>query len=227
MIKYSRQRESIVNFLASRTDHPTAETIYQNIKKEFPNISLGTVYRNLSLLEEIGEIIKISTGVGPDHYDYNTAPHYHFICRGCGRVMDIDLDFADELMTQVQESTDLAIESCSVSFTGLCPDCKKEHLLTEEEKAFMGIPAFKPVKVYEPCGCERCDHTGYKGRIGIYEIMTVTPKLKTLIGKGASPDEINETACAEGMHTLRQSAIRLVLQGVTSYHEMLKTTFEN
>ena len=58
MIKYSRQRESIVNFLASRTDHPTAETIYQNIKKEFPNISLGTVYRNLSLLEEIGEIIK-------------------------------------------------------------------------------------------------------------------------------------------------------------------------
>ena len=113
MIKYSRQRESIVNFLASRTDHPTAETIYQNIKKEFPNISLGTVYRNLS-------------GVGPDHYDYNTAPHYHFICRGCGRVMDIDLDFADELMTQVQESTDLAIESCSVSFTGLCPDCKNE-----------------------------------------------------------------------------------------------------
>ena len=109
----------------------------------------------------------------------------------------------------------------------LCPDCKKEHLLTEEEKEFMGIPAFKPVKVYEPCGCERCDHTGYKGRIGIYEIMTVTPKLKTLIGKGASPDEINETACTEGMHTLRQSAIRLVLQGVTSYHEMLKTTFEN
>ena len=109
----------------------------------------------------------------------------------------------------------------------LCPDCKKEHLLTEEEKTFMGIPAFKPVKIYEPCGCERCDHTGYKGRIGIYEIMTVTPKLKTLIGKGASPDEINETACTEGMHTLRQSAIRLVLQGVTSYHEMLKTTFEN
>ena len=58
MIKYSRQRECIVNFLASRTDHPTAETIYLNTKKDFPNISLGTVYRNLSLLEEIGEIIK-------------------------------------------------------------------------------------------------------------------------------------------------------------------------
>ena len=126
MIKKSRQREAILQCLVNRYDHPTAETVYLSIKDDFPNISLGTVYRNLSLLEEIGEIIKISTGVGPDHYDYNTAPHYHFICRGCGHVMDIDLDFADELMTQVQESTDLAIESCSVLFTGLCPDCENE-----------------------------------------------------------------------------------------------------
>ena len=125
-LKYSRQREAIKCFLMTRKDHPTADVVYHSLRADFPNISLGTVYRNLSLLEEIGEIIKISTGVGPDHYDYNTAPHYHFICRGCGRVMDIDLDFADELMIQVQESTDLAIESCSVSFTGLCPDCKNE-----------------------------------------------------------------------------------------------------
>ena len=126
MLKRSKQRESIKKFLISRYDHPTAETVYMNIKEEFPNISLGTVYRNLSLLADIGEIQKLSTGIGPDRFDGNTAPHYHFICRGCGRVMDIDLDFADELMTQVQESTDLAIESCSVSFTGLCPDCKNE-----------------------------------------------------------------------------------------------------
>ena len=125
-IKHSKQRDSIKTCLMGRRDHPTADAVYMSIREEFPNISLGTVYRNLSLLEEIGEIIKILTGVGPDHYDYNTAPHYHFICRGCGRVMDIDLDFADELMTQVQESTDLAIESCSVSFTGLCPDCENE-----------------------------------------------------------------------------------------------------
>ena len=125
-LKYSRQRASIKEYLDHTTEHPTADTVYLHVREEYPRISLGTVYRNLSLLEEIGEIIKISTGVGPDHYDYNTAPHYHFICRGCGRVMDIDLDFADELMTQVQESTDLAIESCSVSFTGLCPDCENE-----------------------------------------------------------------------------------------------------
>ena len=123
MIKYSRQRECIVNFLASRTDHPTAETIYLNTKKDFPNISLGTVYRNLSLLVEIGEIIKISTGYGPDRYDYNTKPHYHFICRQCGRVMDLDLDFNDNLVHRAQDATEHTIESCSVSFTGLCADC--------------------------------------------------------------------------------------------------------
>lgn len=109
----------------------------------------------------------------------------------------------------------------------LCPACKREHLLTEEEKAFMNIPAFRPVKIYEPCGCEKCANTGYKGRIGIYEIMTITPKLKSLISKGVDVEDINKAACDEGMHTLRQSAEKLVLEGVTSFQEMLKTTFEN
>ena len=109
----------------------------------------------------------------------------------------------------------------------LCPECKREHLLTEEEKAFMNIPAFRPVKIYEPCGCEKCANTGYKGRIGIYEIMTITPKIKSLISKGVDIEDINKAACDEGMHTLRQSAEKLVLEGVTSFQEMLKTTFEN
>ena len=109
----------------------------------------------------------------------------------------------------------------------LCPACKREHLLTEEEKAFMNIPAFRPVKIYEPCGCEKCANTGYKGRIGIYEIMTITPKIKSLISKGVDIEDINKAACDEGMYTLRQSAEKLVLEGVTSFQEMLKTTFEN
>ena len=69
MLKYSRQREAIKTFLAGRYDHPTAETVYLGIKEEFPNISLGTVYRNLSLLSDIGEIQKLSTGIGPDNID--------------------------------------------------------------------------------------------------------------------------------------------------------------
>lgn len=90
-LKYSRQRESIKEFLAARTDHPTADTVYTNLRKTFPNISLGTVYRNLSLLSDMGEIIKISTGDGADRFDGRTAPHNHFVCRQCHRVIDLDM----------------------------------------------------------------------------------------------------------------------------------------
>ena len=109
----------------------------------------------------------------------------------------------------------------------LCPSCKKEHMLTDEEKELMEIPKYKEVKVYEPCGCEACERTGYKGRIGIYEIMTVTPKLKSMIARNVAADDLKEAAMAEGMHTLRQSAARKVLEGVTSVNEMIRTTFEN
>ena len=73
-LKYSRQRECIREFVQNCHEHPTADTVYAGIKEEFPNISLGTVYRNLSLLVELGEIAKISTGNGPDRFDCNTRP---------------------------------------------------------------------------------------------------------------------------------------------------------
>lgn len=91
----------------------------------------------------------------------------------------------------------------------------------------MDLSLDREFKAFEPCGCEQCDNTGYKGRIGIYEIMTVTPKLKTLIARGVGADELKAAAQAEGMHTLRDSAVKLVIDGVTSYNEMLRTTFEN
>ncbi len=109
----------------------------------------------------------------------------------------------------------------------LCPHCKKEHLATEEEKKTMGLSLTEDFTIYEPVGCERCDHTGYTGRIGIYEIMTVTPRLKNLIARGAAADELKAAAQEQGMHTLRESAVRLVIDGTTSYKEMLRTTFEN
>ena len=82
-------------------------------------------------------------------------------------------------------------------------------------------------EIFEPVGCEHCDRTGYLGRIGIYEIMKITPALKELISKNASVTELKEAAMREGMHTLRQSATSLVLHGITSIPEMIKTTFEN
>ena len=79
-LKYSRQREAIKNYLEGRKDHPTADMVYTAIREVYPNISLGTVYRNLTLLAKQGEISKISCGETSDRFDIRTDPHYHFIC---------------------------------------------------------------------------------------------------------------------------------------------------
>lgn len=129
MIKYSRQRESIKNFLATRCDHPTAETIYVNIKKEFPNISLGTVYRNLSLLSELGEIQKLSTGIGPDRFDGNPKPHYHFICNSCGCVLDLDVANLDHINILAGQNFGGVIEGHIAFFYGKCPSCKAKEAI--------------------------------------------------------------------------------------------------
>lgn len=122
-MKYSRQREAIKKFLASRMDHPTADTIYTNMKKEFPNISLGTVYRNLSLLAETGEILKLSTGEGPDRFDGRTAPHYHVICTGCHAVCDLEMDNIDHINTLAGQNFSGTIEGHRAYFYGKCKDC--------------------------------------------------------------------------------------------------------
>ena len=109
----------------------------------------------------------------------------------------------------------------------LCPYCKRAHVLTEFEKKMMKIRPDADLEIFEPVGCDHCDKTGYSGRIGIYEIMKITPHLKELISRNATVSELKEAAMGEGMHTLRQSATLLVLEGITSYSEMVKTTFEN
>ena len=106
-LKYSRQRESIKKYLASTTEHPTADMVYLHIKEEFPNISLGTVYRNLNLLSDIGEAIKITTPDGGDRFDGNVAPHNHFYCKGCRRVLDLKMDMASTERTEHLRSTDI------------------------------------------------------------------------------------------------------------------------
>ena len=127
MLKRSKQRESIKKFLISRYDHPTAETVYMNIKEEFPNISLGTVYRNLSLLADIGEIQKLSPGIGPDRFDGNPAPHYHFICRHCGCVMDLTVSGLDHINILAGQDFDGEIEGHVTYFYGKCSSCKAKR----------------------------------------------------------------------------------------------------
>ena len=109
----------------SRCDHPTAEVIYQSLRKQFPNISLGTVYRNLALLTEIGEIQTISTGAGPDRFDGNAKPHYHFICRYCGAVRDLKLQSLEHINLLAQHEFPGEIEDHNVFFYGKCEECVK------------------------------------------------------------------------------------------------------
>ena len=125
-LKYSRQRESIKEFLAGRKDHPTADVVYMNIRKSYPNISLGTVYRNLSLLESLGEVQKLSCGDGAERFDPNTRPHYHFICRKCSCVQDIPMVPVGELETMASEGFEGSIEGHTAMFYGICCQCRKD-----------------------------------------------------------------------------------------------------
>ncbi len=126
-LKYSRQREAIKEFLMSRTDHPTADIVYTNIRQEFPNISLGTVYRNLSLLSDIGEVLKLSTGEGGDRFDANVSPHYHFVCTECNRVLDLEIKNLDHINELAGVNFCGQIEGHVAYFYGKCDNCIKKQ----------------------------------------------------------------------------------------------------
>ena len=114
-LKYSRQRESIKHFLAETKEHPTADTVYLHVKKQFPNISLG-------------EAVKISTPDGGDRFDGRLEPHNHFLCTKCGRLLDLDLDMKsiEEVNRLAAEGFDGRIESSTTLFYGECSDCIKK-----------------------------------------------------------------------------------------------------
>lgn len=107
----------------------------------------------------------------------------------------------------------------------LC-ECKTTRAATDEEKKKLGVPTTEQILLKEPCGCEVCGHTGYYGRIGVYEIMPITHKISNLIAGRANADEITKQAQLEGMSTLRQAAAKYVLNGTTSFAEMMKITYE-
>ena len=122
--KHFRKRDAILSCLRSTDLHPSAEWIYENVKKEIPNISLGTVYRNLSLFKEQGTIASLGTVKGVERFDGNTAPHVHHICTGCGRVLDLPgLSVPEELNNAAILASGGRVVSCQLTFTGLCGNC--------------------------------------------------------------------------------------------------------
>ncbi|NLP17124.1 MAG: transcriptional repressor [Clostridiales bacterium] len=122
-LKYSRQREAIKEYLSHTKEHPTADTIYMRIREIYPNISLGTIYRNLSLLVEKGEIIRINGIDGSDHYDGNTQKHYHFLCKDCQRILDLEMDSIDHINDIANKNFPGEIEGHATYFYGRCEEC--------------------------------------------------------------------------------------------------------
>lgn len=128
-LKYSRQRASIKEYLENTLEHPTADTVYLHVKEAYPNISLGTVYRNLNLLADIGEAVKITTPDGGDRFDGRIVPHYHVACTRCGKVEDLEM--STEEITTINNAADAIYDgeiiSHSTLFSGICSDCFKKQ----------------------------------------------------------------------------------------------------
>ena len=116
--KYSRQRELIKDFLMTRKDHPTADAVYQNVRRQNPSISLGTVYRNLTLLADAGEIIRLNLGDGVDHFDAD-------VCRECGSVLDLPMDSIEGITDVAATHFDGLITGHMTYFYGKCHACVK------------------------------------------------------------------------------------------------------
>ncbi len=122
-LKKSKQRDAILACVMRHHDHPTADVIYQEIREEFPHVSLGTVYRNLSLLNDIGMIRKISCDDAGDHFDGNIHPHSHFCCKNCGKLEDIPEMMEPNVSLDSLSGFKGEIEDYSVIFYGKCESC--------------------------------------------------------------------------------------------------------
>lgn len=124
--RYSRQRELIHNQLMATDQHPTAEMLYQWLKPDNPNLSLGTVYRNLNLLADEGAITRMAFPV--ERYDANTMPHPHFQCRGCGNVYDLEgLPYDGALDAAAAQASGHLVDRHELIFSGTCVRCTQKH----------------------------------------------------------------------------------------------------
>lgn len=124
-MRYSKQREEILNMVQSSFNHPDAKEVYDLVKKKIPNISLGTVYRNLNSLVLDGKIKRIQVKNGNDRFDKTLYEHNHVICKNCGRVCDVSLTINEEKIKEVEEKTGFKITDCNFNINGICKDCMK------------------------------------------------------------------------------------------------------
>lgn len=125
-MKFSKQRELILNYILNSHEHLTADTIYADLKKDNPELSLGTVYRNLTKLTEIGAIKKVSLPNQVDKFDKNLEPHAHFICDECGSITDINIPGMEKFLDKVSDEDGISIRKYDLTLNGICKKCKSK-----------------------------------------------------------------------------------------------------
>jgi len=122
--KHFRKRSAILECLQGTTAHPSAETVHSMLQRNHPDISLATVYRNLTLFKKQGLIQSIGTVSGIERFDANTAPHVHFVCTCCDAVLDLpQMDIPENLCSAAAEGVGGQVTGCSLIFTGKCGHC--------------------------------------------------------------------------------------------------------
>ena len=127
--KNFRKRNAILSYLQGTNAHPSAETIYSDLKAEIPDLSIGTVYRNLTHFRKQGLVSSIATVNGIERFDANTEPHVHFICEGCDAVIDLhQLSTPQALCSEAEGSIGCSVSGCQLSFTGKCRDCLENQV---------------------------------------------------------------------------------------------------
>lgn len=126
-MNYSRQREAVKEQLKLHHDHPTADLIFTELREKDPNISLATVYRNLKLLSEVGEIQKLSFVSGADHFDPIMENHYHFVCDCCGKIVDVPMNEVKDLNIKASGLVSANVTGHELVFHGVCEDCQKQQ----------------------------------------------------------------------------------------------------
>lgn len=133
-VRYSKKREAILTAIQGTSCHPSAEWVYQRLKPRHPDLSLGTVYRNLSFFLERGLIQSVGVVQGQERFDGIVTPHSHFICNCCGSVLDLpEIDLGGDLEQAVSRQYGLAVDRCELTFYGLCPSCTSQQPINKEE----------------------------------------------------------------------------------------------
>ena len=131
--KQFRKRNAILDYLRHTDTHPSAEMVYTHLKPEIPDLSLGTVYRNLALFKSQGLITSLGTVNGVERFDGNTQNHVHFVCTKCSGVEDLEsVSILPSLQDAAERDLGGQINGCQITFTGLCRECKN---LKQEEEA--------------------------------------------------------------------------------------------